>query len=174
VEESNFYHSHSMKTKPYLSLSLSIYVYFSVKIKAFFQKWSRALFISFPICINSPREFFCSPWRVEVSSPLGLCHVILGSFNRPCSPPKWLHSPWRANISFCLFFSFVNSPWRVRCELVASKHASLPIFYFVNSPWRVELLGRRANMLFCLFLALLHFFLVFHLCSVPWVTFLQN
>jgi len=152
----DFYHSHSMKTKPYLSLSKYLSI-FSVKIKAFLHKWSMALFISFPICINSPREFFCLPWRVKVSSPLGLCHVILGSFNRPCSPPKWLHSPWRANISFCLFFSFVNTPWRVGCELVASKHASLPIFFFVNSPWRVELLGRRANMLFCLFLALLHF-----------------
>ena len=64
-------------------------------------------------------------------------------------------------------FSFGNSPWRVECELVARKHASLPIFPFVNSPWRVELLGRRENMLFCLFWPCCTLFPVFHLCSVP-------
>ena len=126
----DFYHSHSMKTKPYLSLSKYLSI-FSVKIKAFLHKWSMALFISFPICINSPREFFCLPWRVKVSSPLGLCHVILGRISRPCSPLKWLHSPWRANISFCLFFPLLT------------RHGEL------GASWW------RANMPLCLFFSLL-------------------
>jgi len=159
MEESNFYHSHSMKTKPYLSLSLSlslqVSMYSSVNKSFFLSRNDQGLFISFPICINSPREFLCSPWRVEVSSPLGLCHVILGRISRPCSPPKQLRSPWRANLCFCLFFplltshgeqgaswwranvplclffSFDNSPWRVGCELKASKLVFLPIFGLV-------------------------------------------
>jgi len=76
VEESNFYHSHSMKTKPYLSLR--IYLYFFAKNSFFPSRNDQGLFISFPICIHSPREFLCSPWRVEVSSLVGLCHVIMG------------------------------------------------------------------------------------------------
>ena len=51
-------------------------------------------------------------------------------------------------------------------ELVASKHASLPIFSFVSSPWRAGLLGRRVNMWFCLFLPCCTWLLVFHLCPV--------
>ena len=47
VEESNFYHSHSMKTKPYLSLSkylcifsITIIIFFSEMIKGFIYKLS--------------------------------------------------------------------------------------------------------------------------------------
>jgi len=59
-----------------ISLSLSIYLYFfAIKIN-FLLRNDQGLFISFLICINSPRKFLCSPWRVEVSSPMGLCHVI--------------------------------------------------------------------------------------------------
>jgi len=145
-----------MKTKPYLSLSGSKYLFLSEQ-KASFEKWSRALFISFPSASTRLASCSCSPWRAKLSSPLGLCHVILGRPNRPCSPPKWFHSPWR-----------------VGGELVASKHASLPIFSFVSSPWRAGLLWRQVNMWFCLFLPCCTWLLVFHLCPVSWVIFLHN
>jgi len=147
-----------------ISLSQVLSIYFLSEWIAPPEKWSRTLFISFPSASTRLASSSCSPWRAELSSPLGLCHVILGRQNRPCSPPKWFHSPWRV----------MHSPWRVGGELVASKHASLPIFFFVSSPWRAGLLGRRVNMWFCLFLPCCTWLLVFHLRPVSWVIFLHN
>jgi len=53
-EESTFYHSHSMKNKPYLSLS--DYYKILYEIIRFLKELIKWAFIGSLICINSPRE----------------------------------------------------------------------------------------------------------------------
>jgi len=58
-------------------------------------------------------NFMNSPWRVELSSPVGFCHVSFERLGRLNSPREQFYSPWQ-----------VSSPWtRLHARLTSNSLA---------------------------------------------------
>ena len=133
----DFYHSHSMKTKPYLSLSKYLFVFFC-KNKSIPQEMIKGSIYKLSHLHQLASRVLLLAMASWGFFPIGFVPHHPGELEPPLPASQVTSLAMASKHELLPIFSFVNSPWRVECELVASKHASLPIFFFANSPWRVE------------------------------------